>query len=126
VALHSGTDETVEQVYSQEDVLRYITFARQFKPVISEVRSCVRKVADIRTTLLVAAKLNPTFVAKSDAVNFLVAARADKNLAALDLALAVRSEALGTISRNLNLSYDETYPNQTNKGSTLTCRLNLS
>ena len=36
LALHSGVDETVERVYSQEEVLRYITFARQFKPVINE------------------------------------------------------------------------------------------
>lgn len=36
LALHSGVDDTVERVYSQEEVLRYIAFARQFKPVINE------------------------------------------------------------------------------------------
>lgn len=37
LSLHSGFDDTVERVYSQEEVLRYITFARQFKPIINEV-----------------------------------------------------------------------------------------
>ncbi|KAJ1527696.1 hypothetical protein ONE63_007655 [Megalurothrips usitatus] len=36
ISLHSGVDESVERVYSQEEVLRYIAFARQFKPVINE------------------------------------------------------------------------------------------
>ncbi|XP_050077011.1 DNA replication licensing factor Mcm6 [Anopheles maculipalpis] len=34
VDLHSHIENRVEQVYSREDVLRYIMFARQFKPVI--------------------------------------------------------------------------------------------
>lgn len=34
--LHSNIDDNVEQIYSRDEVLRYITFARQFKPVISE------------------------------------------------------------------------------------------
>lgn len=33
--LHSNIEESVEQVYTREEVLRYITFARQFKPVIN-------------------------------------------------------------------------------------------
>lgn len=38
VSLHNNVDDdTVERVYSQEEVLRYISFARQFKPIISEV-----------------------------------------------------------------------------------------
>lgn len=36
VDLHSNIQETVDAVYSREDVLRYITFARQFKPFINE------------------------------------------------------------------------------------------
>ncbi|XP_035775622.1 DNA replication licensing factor Mcm6 [Anopheles albimanus] len=35
VDLHSHIENRVEQVYSREDVLRYIMFARQFKPVIT-------------------------------------------------------------------------------------------
>lgn len=34
VDLHTNAQQTIEQVYQREDVLRYITFARQFKPVI--------------------------------------------------------------------------------------------
>lgn len=34
VDLHTNAHQTIEQVYQREDVLRYITFARQFKPVI--------------------------------------------------------------------------------------------
>lgn len=34
--LHSNIQETVEQIYTRDEVLRYITFARQFKPVLSE------------------------------------------------------------------------------------------
>lgn len=34
--LHSNIDETVEQIYTRDDVLRYITFARQFKPIITD------------------------------------------------------------------------------------------
>jgi len=42
VDLHSNIEETVKNVYSREEVLRYITFARQFKPLICEVMSnCV-------------------------------------------------------------------------------------
>lgn len=36
VDLHSNVEETIEQVYTREEVLRYITFARQFKPEINE------------------------------------------------------------------------------------------
>ncbi|GFG33417.1 hypothetical protein Cfor_10011 [Coptotermes formosanus] len=36
VDLHSNIEENVTRVYSREEVLRYITFARQFKPLISE------------------------------------------------------------------------------------------
>lgn len=39
VDLHSNIEETVKSVYSREEVLRYITFARQFKPLICEVMS---------------------------------------------------------------------------------------
>lgn len=35
VDLHSNIEHTVEQVYEREDVLRYVTFAKQFKPVIT-------------------------------------------------------------------------------------------
>ena len=34
--LHTNAIQAVEQVYQREDVLRYITFARQFKPVVSK------------------------------------------------------------------------------------------
>lgn len=37
VALHNNVDDSNETPYTQEEVLRYITFARQFKPIISEV-----------------------------------------------------------------------------------------
>ncbi|EAT35274.1 AAEL012546-PA [Aedes aegypti] len=36
VDLHSNIEDRVEQVYSREDVLRYIMFARQFKPIITK------------------------------------------------------------------------------------------
>lgn len=36
VDLHSNIEDTVEQIYTREEVLRYITFARQFKPIINE------------------------------------------------------------------------------------------
>lgn len=36
VDLHSNIEDAVEQIYSREEVLRYITFARQFKPIINE------------------------------------------------------------------------------------------
>lgn len=36
VDLHSNIEDAVEQVYTREEVLRYITFARQFKPIINE------------------------------------------------------------------------------------------
>ncbi|KAJ6648319.1 DNA replication licensing factor Mcm6 [Pseudolycoriella hygida] len=36
VDLHSNIEDAVEQTYTREEVLRYITFARQFKPVISD------------------------------------------------------------------------------------------
>lgn len=35
VDLHSNIEETVEAVYTKEEVLQYITFARKFKPMIS-------------------------------------------------------------------------------------------
>jgi DNA replicative helicase MCM subunit Mcm2 (Cdc46/Mcm family) len=41
VDLHSNIENTVTKVYSREEVLRYITFARQFKPLISEVNLCI-------------------------------------------------------------------------------------
>lgn len=34
--LHTNAIETVQQVYQREDVLRYIAFARQFKPVVTK------------------------------------------------------------------------------------------
>lgn len=34
--LHTNAPQTTEQVYQREDVLRYITFARQFKPIIKK------------------------------------------------------------------------------------------
>ena len=37
VDLHSRLAESIERVYSQEDILRYITFARQFKPKVGTV-----------------------------------------------------------------------------------------
>ncbi|KAI5698898.1 hypothetical protein M8J75_013558 [Diaphorina citri] len=36
VSLHSNHDDNIERVYSQDEVLRYITFARQFKPIITD------------------------------------------------------------------------------------------
>lgn len=36
VDLHSNIADNVEQLYTREEVLRYITFARQFKPVITQ------------------------------------------------------------------------------------------
>lgn len=36
VDLHSHVEDSMDQVYSREDVLRYIMFARQFKPLISK------------------------------------------------------------------------------------------
>ncbi|XP_046846761.1 DNA replication licensing factor MCM6-like [Xenia sp. Carnegie-2017] len=36
VDLHSHRDESVERVYSVEDIQRYMMFARQFKPMISK------------------------------------------------------------------------------------------
>uniref|UniRef100_A0A1B0FHJ7 DNA replication licensing factor MCM6 n=1 Tax=Glossina morsitans morsitans TaxID=37546 RepID=A0A1B0FHJ7_GLOMM len=35
VDLHSNIEDAIERVYSREEVLRYVTFARQFKPFIS-------------------------------------------------------------------------------------------
>lgn len=34
--LHSNIEDNVEQVYTRDEVLRYVTFARQFKPKITE------------------------------------------------------------------------------------------
>ncbi|XP_037933987.1 DNA replication licensing factor Mcm6-like [Teleopsis dalmanni] len=36
VDLHSNVEDNVERAYTREEVLRYITFARQFKPIITE------------------------------------------------------------------------------------------
>ncbi|XP_044743187.1 DNA replication licensing factor Mcm6 [Chrysoperla carnea] len=36
VDLHSNIDDGIERVYTQEEVLRYIMFAKQFKPIINE------------------------------------------------------------------------------------------
>ncbi|KAK9747350.1 MCM N-terminal domain [Popillia japonica] len=36
VDLHSNIEESIEKVYSKEEVLQYITFARKFKPVINK------------------------------------------------------------------------------------------
>lgn len=36
VDLHAHIEDNVERVYTREEVLRYITFARQFKPIINE------------------------------------------------------------------------------------------
>ncbi|XP_037882194.1 DNA replication licensing factor Mcm6 isoform X2 [Glossina fuscipes] len=35
VDLHSNIEDAMERIYSREEVLRYVTFARQFKPFIS-------------------------------------------------------------------------------------------
>ena len=34
VDLHSRREDSVERVYTLEDIQRYITFARQFKPKV--------------------------------------------------------------------------------------------
>jgi len=34
VDLHSNVEESIERVYSVEEIQRYITFARQFKPKV--------------------------------------------------------------------------------------------
>ncbi|CAB0018215.1 unnamed protein product [Nesidiocoris tenuis] len=39
VALYNNIEENVDRVYTQKEVLRYITFARQFKPILSEEAS---------------------------------------------------------------------------------------
>lgn len=36
VDLHANIEESVEKIYTREEVLRYITFAKQFKPVIND------------------------------------------------------------------------------------------
>lgn len=36
IDLHSNIEDNVEQLYTRDEVLRYVTFARQFKPIISE------------------------------------------------------------------------------------------
>lgn len=35
VNLHSNEDEEVQRVYTQDEVMRYITFAKQFQPVMT-------------------------------------------------------------------------------------------
>lgn len=35
IDLHSNIEENVERMYTREEVLRYITFAKQFKPIIN-------------------------------------------------------------------------------------------
>lgn len=37
VDLHCNKEEAYDCVYSREDLLRYIAFARSFKPIITEV-----------------------------------------------------------------------------------------
>ncbi|XP_055933914.1 DNA replication licensing factor MCM6-like [Argiope bruennichi] len=42
VDLHQKSEESIERVYSLEEILRYISFARQFKPKITEdAQSCL-------------------------------------------------------------------------------------
>lgn len=43
VDLHSRQEESVDRMYQTEDIQRYITFARQFKPKVKELflNSCV-------------------------------------------------------------------------------------
>ncbi|XP_037816232.1 DNA replication licensing factor Mcm6 [Lucilia sericata] len=36
VDLHSNIEDNIERAYTREEVLRYITFAKQFKPIISQ------------------------------------------------------------------------------------------
>ncbi|XP_073971809.1 minichromosome maintenance 6 [Rhodnius prolixus] len=36
VNLHNNVEDDVDTIYTREEVLKYITFARQFKPIISE------------------------------------------------------------------------------------------
>ncbi|KAK4882004.1 hypothetical protein RN001_005323 [Aquatica leii] len=36
VDLHSNVEDSVEKIYSKEEVLQYITFARKFKPIINK------------------------------------------------------------------------------------------
>jgi len=37
--LHTRQEASIDRVYTREDILRYIMFARQFKPTIGEVMS---------------------------------------------------------------------------------------
>lgn len=37
VEIHSNMEDTIETLYSQEDILTYISFARQFKPQLTTV-----------------------------------------------------------------------------------------
>lgn len=37
VEIHSNMEDTIETLYSQEEILTYISFARQFKPQITVV-----------------------------------------------------------------------------------------
>jgi DNA replication licensing factor MCM6 len=39
IDLHTHMEEAVERVYTREDILRYIMFARQFKPKLTPVSS---------------------------------------------------------------------------------------
>ena len=41
VDLHCHLEESVNRVYSAEDIQRYITFARQFKPRVSVCNECI-------------------------------------------------------------------------------------
>lgn len=36
IDLHSNIEDNVEQIYTRDEVLRYVTFARQFKPILSD------------------------------------------------------------------------------------------
>lgn len=37
VEIHSNMEDTIETLYSQEEILTYISFARQFKPQLAVV-----------------------------------------------------------------------------------------
>ena len=40
VDLHSRLEKSIERVYSVDDIRRYILFARQFRPKVSECKVC--------------------------------------------------------------------------------------
>jgi hypothetical protein len=43
VDLHQDLEESIDRVYSREEILRYIMFARQFKPKIGKVSRMLLK-----------------------------------------------------------------------------------